>query len=72
MSGFTLEVIKSVCLGIKKGAGNPNRDVVGQVTKEQIKSIAETKLPDLNCSKIESAIKTIEGTAKNMGIQVVD
>lgn len=46
--------------------------MVGSVTTEQIKTIAETKLPDLNCVKIESAIKTIEGTAKNMGIQIVD
>eukprot|EP00210_Caulerpa_lentillifera_P004733 g4517.t1 len=58
--------------GIKKGAGNPDKDTVGEVTREQIKTIAETKLPDLNCSKIESAMRTIEGTAKNMGIRIVD
>lgn len=59
-------------LGIKKGAGNPKTDTVGQVTRAQLKEIAETKLPDLNCRDIDAAMRTIEGTAKNMGIAVVD
>ena len=53
---------------IEKGSSNAKTTKVGTITKEQIKEIAEYKLPDLNTSKIESAIKQIEGTAKNMGI----
>ena len=59
-------------LGIKKGAGNPKEEMLGQVTREQLKTIAETKLPDLNCTNIDAAMRTIEGTAKNMGITIVD
>ena len=58
--------------GIEKGSGQPNREKVGKVTKEDVRKIAERKLPDLNTDNIESAMKIIEGTAKNMGIEVVD
>ncbi|AXE60570.1 50S ribosomal protein L11 [[Mycoplasma] phocae] len=55
---------------IKKGSGKPNKEKVGSITLDQLKEIAEYKLPDLNSSKIESAMKQIAGTAKNMGITV--
>ena len=56
--------------GIEKGSGEPNKNKVGKVTKAQVREIAERKLPDLNTDNIESAVKIIEGTAKNMGITV--
>ncbi len=59
-------------LGIEKGSAKPNRDKIGKVTRKQLRSIAETKLPDLNCTDIEAATRTIEGTAKNMGLEVID
>jgi large subunit ribosomal protein L11 len=54
----------------KKGSAEPNRNKVGSVTWDQIKTIAETKLPDLNTNKIESAMKMIAGSARSMGITV--
>jgi large subunit ribosomal protein L11 len=59
-------------LGLAKGSAKPNRDKVGKITRSQIKEIAETKLPDLNCTDINSAMRTIEGTAKSLGLNVVD
>ena len=56
----------------KKGSGNPNRVSVGFITKSQLEEIAKIKLQDLNTTKIESAMKTIAGTAKNMGILIND
>lgn len=55
---------------VGKGASNPLKDTVGTVTKEQIKQIAETKMPDLNANDIEGAMKIVEGTARSMGIKV--
>ena len=55
---------------LKKGSGEPNRDKVGQVTKNQLKSIAELKWKDLNAASIESAVSMIEGTAKSMGLKI--
>jgi large subunit ribosomal protein L11 len=55
---------------IESGSGKPHTDKVGNVTKAQVREIAEIKMPDLNCSTIESAMKQIEGTARNMGITV--
>ena len=55
---------------IKKGSSEPNRSKVGTVTWDQIKTIAETKMPDLNAFKIESAMKVVAGTARSMGIKV--
>lgn len=57
-------------LNIEKGSPEPNRKKVGRITKEQIRKIAEQKLPDLNTTDIEQAVKIIEGTAKNMGIEI--
>lgn len=55
---------------IQKGSGKPLTEKVGSVTKQQIKEIAELKMPDLNCHSIEAAMKIIEGTARQMGITV--
>jgi len=58
--------------GIEKGSGVPNREKVGKVTKGQIREIAELKFKDMNANDIENAMKQIEGTARNMGLTVVD
>lgn len=58
--------------GIEKGSGVPQKDKVGQVTRKQIREIAEKKMEDLNANDIEAAMKIIEGTAKNMGIEIKD
>jgi large subunit ribosomal protein L11 len=58
--------------GIVKGSAEPNRNKVGKVTKKQVEDIAKTKLPDLNTTNMESAIRTVLGTARNMGIEVVE
>jgi large subunit ribosomal protein L11 len=57
--------------GIAKGSGAPNKEKVGKVTRKQIEDIARTKLPDLNAYDIEAAKKIIEGTAKNMGLEII-
>ncbi len=56
--------------GLEKGSGEPNKNKVGSVTKEQVRQIAETKMPDLNTDNVEQAMKIIEGTARNMGIEI--
>jgi len=58
--------------GVKKGAGNPLKDKVGTITRDQLKEIAETKMPDLNANDVEAAMNIIEGSARNMGIVVKD
>ena len=57
---------------IKSGSAKGSKDVVATLTKDQIREIAETKLPDLNCYTVEDAIKIVEGTAFNMGVKVED
>ena len=57
-------------LGIQKGSGEPNREKFGTVTNAQLKEIAEIKMPDLNASDVESAMRMIAGTARSMGIVV--
>ena len=57
---------------IKKGSSTPNRVSVGSITKAQLEEIATIKLPDLNTTKLSSAIKIVEGTARNMGISIID
>lgn len=59
-------------LKIKKGSPSPNKINVGSITKQRLGEIAKIKLPDLNTTKLNSAIKIIEGTAKNMGISVIE
>jgi large subunit ribosomal protein L11 len=58
--------------GIQKGSSNPLKDKVGKITKSQLREIAEKKLPDLNTDDIEVAMKTIAGSARSMGIEIVD
>jgi large subunit ribosomal protein L11 len=57
---------------IKKGSATPNKLNVGSIKKSQLEEIAKIKLPDLNTTKLESALKIVEGTARNMGISIVD
>jgi large subunit ribosomal protein L11 len=56
---------------IPKGSGVPNKNKVGKVTKDQVRDIAKLKMPDLNAFELEAAIRTIEGTARSMGLEVV-
>ncbi len=63
-------VLLKKAAGVEKGSSVPNRDKVGKVTKKQIEEIARIKLPDLNVGDLEAAMKTIEGTARSMGIVV--
>ena len=64
-------LIKKAC-GIEKASGVPNKTKVAKITREQVKKIAETKMPDLNAANIESAMSMVAGTARSMGIEVVD
>jgi len=57
--------------GLQKGSGTPNKDKVGKVTEKQVRDIATQKMPDLNAASIDTAIKSIKGTARSMGIEVV-
>ncbi|GAB4488702.1 MAG: 50S ribosomal protein L11 [Thermodesulfovibrionales bacterium] len=65
------ELVKKAA-GVIKGSSTPNKDKVGKITKAQVKEIAKTKLPDLNTISLESAERTIAGTARSMGVDVVD
>ena len=65
-------VLIKKAIGLKSGSGKPNKEKVAKITKEQVKAIAEQKMPDLNASSIESAMKMVEGTARSMGVVVVD
>lgn len=66
---LTSEFLKKT-VAIEKGSGEPNKKKVAKITKQQLREIAEKKMPDLNTSDIEKAMKMIEGTAKNMGIEI--
>ncbi|MBP0954097.1 MAG: 50S ribosomal protein L11 [Oscillospiraceae bacterium] len=57
---------------LEKGSGEPNKNKVGKLTKDQVRKIAETKMPDLNAATVEAAMSMIAGTARSMGVQVVD
>ncbi|SFC80971.1 50S ribosomal protein L11 [Clostridium uliginosum] len=57
-------------LGLESGSGVPNKTKVGSLTKDQVKKIAETKMPDLNAASVESAMRMIEGTARSMGVTI--
>jgi large subunit ribosomal protein L11 len=56
--------------GVEKASGEPNRDKVGKVSRAQVEEIAKTKMPDLNATKLESAVRIIEGSARSLGIEV--
>ncbi len=58
--------------GIERGSGEPNKKKVGQITTAQLRDIAQTKLPDLNANDVEAAMRIVAGTARNMGVTVVD
>ncbi len=58
--------------GVPRGSGEPNKNKVGSVTRKQVREIAETKMQDLNAFNIDSAMAMIEGTARSMGLEVVD
>ncbi|MGN0423490.1 MAG: 50S ribosomal protein L11 [Lachnospiraceae bacterium] len=64
-------LIKKAC-NIKSGSGVPNKTKVATITKEQVRKIAETKMPDLNAATIESAMSMIEGTCRSMGVKVTE
>ena len=64
-------LIKKAC-GIERASGVPNKTKVAQITKEQVKKIAEQKMPDLNAASLEAAMSMVAGTARSMGITVVD
>lgn len=68
---LTSELLKKAA-GIEKGSTQGSKSKVGKITREQLRKIAEQKLPDLNTKDIEKAMKIIEGQAKNMGIEIVD
>jgi large subunit ribosomal protein L11 len=57
-------------VGIAKGSGNPRKEKVGKITKEQLRKVAETKMPDLNANDIDAAMNIIAGTARSMGVTV--
>ena len=63
-------VLLKKAAGLEKGSGEPNREKVARVTVDQLREIAETKMPDLNASDVDSAVKMIAGTARSMGIEV--
>ena len=63
------ELIKKAA-GLKSGSSKPNSDKVGKLTREQVRDIANTKLPDLNANDVEAAMKIVEGTARSMGVTV--
>ena len=64
-------LIKKAC-GIESGSGVPNKTKVAKITKEQVEKIAQQKMPDLNAANIESAMSMVAGTARSMGVEVVD
>ena len=59
-------------LGIEKGAGEPNKESVGELRRAQLESIARIKMVDMNCYDVEAAMKIVAGTARSMGVQIVD
>ncbi|MGE5495164.1 MAG: 50S ribosomal protein L11 [Burkholderiales bacterium] len=65
-------VLIKKAIGLEKGSGEPNRKKVAKITRAQLKEIAQTKQPDLNAASLEAAISMIAGTARSMGVEVVD
>ena len=64
-------VLIKQAIGLEKGSGEPNRNKVGTITKDQVRQIAEQKMPDLNANDVDAASKIIAGTARSMGVDVV-
>ncbi|MCF0158790.1 50S ribosomal protein L11 [Veillonella caviae] len=65
-------VLLKKAAGIPKGSGVPNRDKVAKVSRDKVREIAETKMPDLNANTVEQGMRMVEGTARSMGIEIVD
>ena len=65
-------VLINKAIGLKSGSGKPNTEKVAKITRAQVREIAEKKMPDLNAASIETAMKMVEGTARSMGVVVVD
>ena len=65
-------VLIKKAINLQKGSGKPNRDKVAKITKEQVKAIAEQKMEDLNAASVEAAMSMVAGTARSMGVVVVD
>ncbi|MBX7244007.1 MAG: 50S ribosomal protein L11 [Candidatus Sumerlaeaceae bacterium] len=65
-------VLLTKAAGIPKGSGTPNKTKVGKVTLKQVEEIAKTKMPDLNAANLESAVSMVKGTARSMGLEVID
>lgn len=65
-------VLLAKAAGVERGSGEPNKKKVGSISRSQLQEIAQTKLPDLNANDIEAAMKTLAGTARNMGITISD
>ncbi|MDF3004851.1 MAG: rplK [Oscillospiraceae bacterium] len=65
-------VLIKKAIGIESGSGVPNKTKVGKITREQIRQIATTKMPDLNAASIETAMSMIAGTARSMGVEVIE
>lgn len=65
-------ILVKKAIGLEKGSGQPNRNKVGKITKAQVRTIAELKMPDLNTDSIESAMAMIAGAARSMGVEVID
>jgi large subunit ribosomal protein L11 len=63
-------VLIKEALRVEKGSGEPNRDKVGRLTRDQLRQIAETKMPDLNARDVDEAMRVIAGTARSMGVEV--
>jgi len=65
-------VLLKKAAGVQKGAADPKRGKVGQVTRQQVREIAQLKAPDLTAASVEAAMRTVEGTARSVGLDVVD
>ena len=65
-------VLLKKAAGIEKGSGEPNKNKVGKVSRKQVREIAQLKLPDLNTTNLDSAIRTVEGAARSMGLEVIE
>jgi large subunit ribosomal protein L11 len=65
-----VSILIKKAIGLAKGSSTPNRDKVGALTKAQVTEIAKQKLPDLNVNSLEAAMRTVEGTARSMGVEI--
>lgn len=66
-----VSVLIKKAIGLQKGSAVPNKDKVGKISKKQVEEVAKQKLPDLNVNSLEAAMRTVEGTARSMGVEVI-